>query len=292
MWLYDQGHGLHTLESGALKEFALPQDRLTDRIALMFTDSSDRVWIAFASGQLGQIVSGTFHLHDADSGYAAGTIQAIYEDQDKVLWFARTDGLGRFANGRFTLLSRQSGFPLSLTGIAEDEERNLWIGSTVGIARIARAELDKAVADKASHVQYTLFDRSDGIAGTPQSFYSLGRPVARGGDGRLWFVTGAGMTIIDPKTLQGVRPPPPVRVERVIVDDATHLPAPGLRLPPRSSRLQFDYTAVNLTSPLRTHFRYKLEGFDADWIDAGTRRPGVLHEPSAEAVPLPRRREQ
>ena len=188
------------------------------------------------------------------------------------MWFARTDGLARFADGQFTLLSRQAGFPLSLTAIAEDEERNLWVGSTLGIARVARAEIDKAIAGHSSHAQYTLFDRSDGIAGTPQSFYSLGRPVARAGDGRLWFVTGSGMTVIDPKALGTVGPPSPVRVERVVANDTARLPAPGLRLPPRTSRLQFDYTVVNLTSPLRTHFRYRLEGFDADWIDAGTRR--------------------
>ena len=161
---------------------------------------------------------------------------------------------------------------MSLTAIAEDKERDLWVGSTLGIARIARAELQKAVASSDAHVQYTLFGRSDGIAGTPQSFYSLGRPVARAADGRLWFVTGSGMTVIDPQALAAVGPPSPVRVERVVANDTTMLPAPGLRLPPRSSRLQFDYTVVNLTSPLRTHFRYRLEGFDADWIDAGTRR--------------------
>ena len=272
LWLYDEGHALYSLRGGALKEFELPDDRRTDRIALMYTDTRDRLWIAFASGQLGQIVSGTFQLHDGSSGYAPGNIQAIYEDQDSVIWFARTDGLARFADGRFTLLSRQAGFPLSLTAIAEDKERDLWVGSTLGIARIARAELQKAVASSDAHVQYTLFGRSDGIAGTPQSFYSLGRPVARAADGRLWFVTGSGMTVIDPQALAAVGPPSPVRVERVVANDTTMLPAPGLRLPPRSSRLQFDYTVVNLTSPLRTHFRYRLEGFDADWVDAGTRR--------------------
>ena len=272
LWLYDQGHGLYSLRGGALKEFVLPDDRRTDRIALIYTDASDRLWIAFASGQLGQIVSGTFQLHDASSGYVPGNIQAIYEDQDGVIWFARTDGLARFAERRFSLLSRQAGLPLSLTAIAEDKERDLWVGSTLGIARIARAELQKAVASSDAHVQYTLFGRSDGIAGTPQSFYSLGRPVARAADGRLWFVTGSGMTVIDPQALAAVGPPSPVRVERVVANDTTMLPAPGLRLPPRSSRLQFDYTVVNLTSPLRTHFRYRLEGFDADWIDAGTRR--------------------
>jgi signal transduction histidine kinase/ligand-binding sensor domain-containing protein len=272
LWLYDQERGLHTLRGGVLEPFPLPDAQRADRIDLMYTDTSDRVWVAFASGLLGQIVSGAFQLHDASSGYAPGVVQAISEDQGKVLWFARTDGLVRFADGRFRLLSRESGFPLSLTAIAEDEERNLWVGSTLGIARIARDELEKAIAGNASHMQYTLFARSDGIAGTPQSFYSLGRPVARADDGRLWFVTVSGMTVIDPKALATVRPASPVIVEQVIANDATLQPIPGLRLPPRSSRLQFDYTVVNLTSPLRTHFRYQLEGFDADWIDAGTRR--------------------
>ena len=78
--------GCHSLRGGALKEFVLPDDRRTDRIALMYTDASDRIWIAFASGQLGKIVSGPFQLHDASSGYVPGNIQAIYEDQDGVIW--------------------------------------------------------------------------------------------------------------------------------------------------------------------------------------------------------------
>ena len=272
LWLYDQGRGLFTLRGGVLAPFELPEGHGGERITLMYVDAGDNVWLAFASGQLGQIASGTFRMFDAQSGYVPATVQAIYQDRDKVLWFARNDGLARFADGRFTTLSRQAGFPLSLTAIAEDEERNFWFGSTLGIARIARAELEKAVAGHSAQVQYTLFDRSDGIAGTPQAYYSLGRPVARASDGRLWFVTGSGMTVIDPKALETVRPPSPVRVERVIANDDAHVPSPGLQLPPRSSRLQFDYTVVNLTSPLRTHFRYRLEGFDADWIDAGTRR--------------------
>ena len=272
LWLYDEGHGLFTLRGGVLAPFELPEAHRAERVSLMYVDANDNVWVAFASGQLGQIAAGAFQMFDAHSGYLPTTVQAIYQDRDMVVWLARTDGLVRYADRRFTTLSRQAGFPLSLTAIAEDEERNFWFGSTLGIARITRAELEKAASGDSAQVQYTLFDRSDGIAGTPQSFYSLGRPVARASDGRLWFVTGSGVTVIDPKALEAVRPPSPVRVERVIANDDTLLPKPGLQLPPRSSRLQFDYSVVNLTSPLRTHFRYMLEGFDADWIDAGTRR--------------------
>jgi signal transduction histidine kinase len=106
------------------------------------------------------------------------------------------------------------------------------------------------------------------------------------------------VTIIDPKTLETVRPAAPVRVERVIANDAIHDAEPGLRLPARSSRVQIDYTVVNLTSPLRTNFRYKLEGFDTDWIPAGTGRQAyytnlpprdyrfIVEARSSEGMPL------
>jgi signal transduction histidine kinase len=64
----------------------------------------------------------------------------------------------------------------------------------------------------------------------------------------------------------------PIRVEGIVADDR-RLPAAGpIVLPPRTSRLEIDYTVLNLTVPLRTQFRYRLDGFDADWIAAGSRR--------------------
>jgi signal transduction histidine kinase/ligand-binding sensor domain-containing protein len=274
LWLYDQAQGLFTLHGGRLEPVALPEERRADRIALMHADTTGRVWLVFASGQLGEVVGRVLKMHDAGSGFEPSLVHAIHEDRDRVIWFARTDGLTRYADGRFATLTRDKGFPLrNLTGLVEDQRDNFWIGSNLGIARISRAEIDKAfAAGRADTIQYTLFDRSDGIASTPRAVYSLGRPATRASDGRVWFVTGAGVTIIDPKTLETVRPPAPVRVERVIANDTTFEAAAGLTLPARSSRLQIDYTEVNLTSPLRTNFRYRLEGFDADWITAGTRR--------------------
>ena len=220
-------------------------------------------------------------------------MHTIHEDRDGVLWFARTDGLMRYADGRFVRLTTETGFPLrNLTGLVEDQKHNFWIGSTLGISRIDRAELVKAVAGSTEPIQYALFDRSDGIAGTPQSSYSLGRPVTRASDGRLWFVTGAGVTIIDPKTLETVRPPGPVRVERVIANDTTFAAAPALRLPARSSRLQIDYTVVNLTSPLAHQLPLPPRGIRPRLDQRRHPAPGALHEPAAEAVPLRRGRQQ
>jgi PAS domain S-box-containing protein len=45
-----------------------------------------------------------------------------------------------------------------------------------------------------------------------------------------------------------------------------------LRLPPRTRDLTIDYTALSLAVPDRVRFRYKLEGSDTQWQDAGVRR--------------------
>ena len=138
--------------------------------------------------------------------------------------------------------------------------------------RLGRGEFDKAFGDGKHALQYTLYDRGDGIAGTPLASYSTGRPATRAGDGRLWFVTGLGLTVIDPQALAAPVMQRPVRIEQVLADETPVAAQAGISLPPRTSRLQIDYTVVNLTSPFRTNFRYRLEGFDSGWIDAGTNR--------------------
>ena len=144
----------------------------------MHADTTGRVWLVFSSGQLGEVVAGMLKMHDAGRGFEPSLVHAIHEDRDRVILFARTDGLARYADGRFVTLTRDKGFPLrNLTGVVEDQRDNFWIGSNLGIARISRAEMDKAfAAGRAETIQYTLFDRSDGIASTPGRYTASADP--------------------------------------------------------------------------------------------------------------------
>src|SRR5208337_823551 len=45
-----------------------------------------------------------------------------------------------------------------------------------------------------------------------------------------------------------------------------------LKLSPHPRELQIDYTSPALLNPQRVKFRYRLDGYDRDWRDAGTRR--------------------
>ena len=91
-------------------------------------------------------------------------------------------------------------------------------------------------------------------------------------DGLIWVSTTLGLLAIDPARLVRVLPPAPVVVEEVVVNGETRDPHEIGELPPGSSNVSFGYTALSLLAPMRITFRYKLEGFDNDWIDAGARR--------------------
>jgi signal transduction histidine kinase len=91
-------------------------------------------------------------------------------------------------------------------------------------------------------------------------------------DGQLWFSTIRGFIVIDPEHLQRNVPPPPVVIEDPIVNGRSQSAGSIGSLPAGQKNLEFNYTGLSFLSPTRLTFRYRLEGYDKDWIDAGTRR--------------------
>jgi signal transduction histidine kinase len=67
-----------------------------------------------------------------------------------------------------------------------------------------------------------------------------------------------------------------VEIEQITVDrktyDAPFATNGRLRLPPLARDLEIDYTALSFAAPEKIRFRYKLEGHDRDWQEAGNRR--------------------
>jgi signal transduction histidine kinase len=160
----------------------------------------------------------------------------------------------------------------------EDDARSLWLLMPCGLVRIARPELDAwaAAADQGMDakrtIQTTVFDSYDGVGAS--AFAGGYKPrVTKSRDGRVWFGGADGVSVVDPRHLAVNTLPPPVHVEGIIADRTAYGVTTGaLRLPPRVRDLQIDYTALSLAAPEKVRFRYKLEGWDRDWQDAGTRR--------------------
>ena len=120
-------------------------------------------------------------------------------------------------------------------------------------------------------VEFESFSLLDGLTADLRG--SLASPSAvQTTDGRIWFATTKGLAWINPKRIVRNTVPPPVLIESVIANGRKYNNSTSLKLPPRIANLQIAYTATSLTIPERVRFRYKLEGQDKEWQDAGTRR--------------------
>jgi signal transduction histidine kinase/ligand-binding sensor domain-containing protein len=270
LWVADLEQGLLHWRNKRLEPSPLPVELQSARVESIHVDNTARTWISFADGRLVTVDKDDgVIVHDLQD--SVGVYRVMYQDSRGAVWLGGTEGISKYEGGRFRTVHRSEAFPAdSLSSIVEDEAGLLWLGVASGIIRIDRADFEHAAASGATALRHGFYDTSDGIAGTPRWFGK--QSAVRAPDGKLWFVTSRGISILDPSVLTQSRPTSPVNIETVIANGQPFEARQNLSLPARTARLEIDYAMPTLTSPLKTRFRYRLEGFDNDWVFAGTRR--------------------
>jgi signal transduction histidine kinase len=189
--------------------------------------------------------------------------------------WAATDagGVSRIKDGRVTTLSVANGLPCNKTQWSmPDDNGSLWIYTGCGLVRVGPDDLAAWIADPNHRVTPKPWDSADGVPELMGGQASSTPPVAKGTDGKLWFVAGAELQLIDPADMPSNPVPPPVHIEALVADQKPHKVASGLRLPPLVRDLTIEFTALSLVDPKSTRFRYRLEGHDTDWQEAVDRR--------------------
>ena len=217
--------------------------------------------------------------YTAAAGLGGGVVNHLRFDKDGALWAATQGGLSRVKDGQVATLASRNGLPCDTVHWSmEDNEHSVWVYMACGLVRIRRSDLDTWVTDPKRTIQVAVFDNSDGIrANALTSQYSP--QVAKSKDGKLWFLPGDGVGVIDPRNLHLNKLPPPVRVEQITADRKTYwqnsfgdASSSSPKLPPLVRDLEIDYTALSFVTPEKNRFRVKLEGWDRDWQDVGNRR--------------------
>ena len=270
VWLNDMRLGVLRLQNGALAQLGTIARLDGTQPASVHVDRSDRVWLGFGDGHLGLLgTDGRISRHPTG---IKGAIVAISEEPQGVLWLGGEDGIARFSDGRSVAITAgANGFPGSqVIAVIDDGRGAVWAGTSAGIVRVERSEFDVVARSPAHRIRYVLYDETDGLHGMPAR---LAAPAAaRGVDGRLWFVTDGGATMVDPASLPRAQQPPRVRVEEVRAAGTRFDPTAPFRIGPRPERVEIDYTALTFSSPAAVRFSYRLIGFDSNWQDAGSRR--------------------
>src|SRR5262249_40483870 len=212
--------------------------------------------------------------YSAAEGLGKGFVRGLRFGPRGALWVATDGGLSRIKDGQILTLTSKNGLPCDTVHWSmEDDDHFIWLYMTCGLVRISKSDLDNWVKDPTMTVKTRLFDISDGVLS--HAFAPL-QGVTKSPDGKIWFATFDGVSVIDPHRLAFNELPPPVHVEQITADRKTYntasAPNGNLHLPAKVQDLEIDYTALSLVAAEKNHFRYKLEGFDHDWQDAGTRR--------------------
>ena len=254
-----------------------------DDVRAVADDREGNIWVGTRAAGLNRMRDGRFITFHVQDGLPSEEISSLYVDGEGALWVGTLGaGLARYHQGRWARLSTKEGLVSNSIGcVIEDESGFLWIGSNAGLMRVARKSVDELVAGKRDSLSVRSFGRPDGL---PTRECTLGSQpgAARARDGRLWFPTTKGLVSVDPARILPNTNPPPVNIESVLVDGVemglrairSRLPA-RLTLSPQREHLEIAFTSLNLSSPERARFKYRMEGHEKDWIDAGGAR--VVH---------------
>jgi signal transduction histidine kinase/ligand-binding sensor domain-containing protein len=274
LWMAHQNAGLLRLSPGH-EVVPIPSAKLghKDYARVLAIDPAKAgLWLGFYEGGIAQWKDGQVRASFAASdGLGGGRVNNLRFDPDGALWAATEGGLSRVQNGRIATLTRKNGLPCdSVQWTIEDDARSLWLLTPCGLARLARPEVDAWIADPKRVLKAAVFDSADGVQ--MRSSASAFSPMAKSKDGRLWIAATEGVSIVDPRRLAFNNLPPPVHIERIVANRTPHDANGSLRLPPLIRDLEIDYTALSLVAPEKIRFRYKLEGHDPQWVDAGDRR--------------------
>jgi signal transduction histidine kinase/ligand-binding sensor domain-containing protein len=241
-------------------------------LGAMAGDDAGNVWFGFSNKLVKWDGSGfkRFSFPDGAFNVSVGTM-AVRGDH---VWLAGRGGVDLFANGHFYLMRwKNPDLPGRVSGIVETKTGDLWINGFSGITHVSADDLTKWLRDPLSAVSAEHLNALDGLPGF--SGERLPEPsVVESAEGPLWFATTKGIARLDPAMLQRNRNRmmPPVAIESIFANGKTYRDSHDLTFPARTQNLQINYTALSLAIPERVQFRYKLEGIDNEWQDAGTRR--------------------
>ena len=258
------------------------RDGLSENIIRAVTeDAEGNLWIGTESQGLNFFKAGEFISFQATgNGLPGNDISCLYLDRDGVLWVGTSGhGLARFYKGKWTRYSTDNGLASnSIDYIIEDGAGCLWIGSNAGLMRIQKQSLNEFASGTADLISCRTYVETDGL---PTRECSAGsQPAAcRTRDGRLWFPTTKGLVLVNPADLKPNRRPPLVMIESVRVGGREQKPnrfSPAWRqsvtIPPGHEQLEIHYTALNFPAPREVQFKYRLEGHETAWTEAGDTR--------------------
>ncbi|MBW8890586.1 MAG: ATP-binding protein [Fibrobacteres bacterium] len=300
LWVATIKKGLMRLHNDA-EEPVSPENGLSEPRALA-EDPAGRLWVGTEAGRLFQRIQrredqagGGGFVAVPLPGAEDQQIRFIVPEKNGEVWVGvNNEGLYRWRDGQIARLPLNTGLPVndlrvlaiepggepgitgtnSQTGLnADGAGRQFWFGTGGGMFRVAGSEIDAVMDGRQQQMQVVAYRRDDGM---PNVDYVFGfkNTATLTHDGHLWFATTRGALEIGPEETRDLLPPVPLLIEEVGGVRVSN--SEKLTLPPRPGPLQIRYTLADLSAPEQVHFRYRLLGWEGDWVQADRQRTATF----------------
>lgn len=271
------GHwsGLACYENGRLTRMPMPWFSDDSEVVAIASDAQDRLWLGTKGAGLFCLSDGKFTSYTTADGLPSNLAWSLFVDPEGALWVGTADGgLSLLRDGKFTNFTVRDGLPDStVCHIVQDSSRRLWFSSPHCVFSVEKDALEAFARGETQSFSCTSYDQSDGMlsASCTCAFQPSGCATR---DGRLLFPTLKGVVVVQPDTVHANTVVPPALIEEVTVDgkgyDMTGQAA--LTVPPGKARLEIRYTALSYSAPEKVRFKYRMNGLDSAWVDAGVKR--------------------
>ncbi|TAK56446.1 MAG: sensor histidine kinase [Bacteroidetes bacterium] len=274
LWVGTVGGVNRLTSSNPSKFIALTkEDGLSNSIVMSLCEGNDgSLWIGTGGG-LNRYKNGNITSFTVMDGLSNDIIRSLYEDAEGTLWIGtQGGGLNLYRNGKFTSITQRRGlFNNVVSQILEDDRGNLWMSCNKGIFRVHKRELLDFADDKISTIVSYPYGKDDGMK-SPECNGSSQPAGWKSKDGRLWFPTIKGVVVVNPNQGEINKVAPPVIIENVSVNKKPISEFHPGKIPVESGDLEVEYTGLSFYAPEKVTFRYRLDGYDKEWKDVGTRR--------------------
>lgn len=265
--------GLNRFDGSAFSKFNTGDGLSGNIILSLAKDKSDRLWIGTASGLNSMTPDGKITVYHDPNGNLHSNVFCIFPDTGGNIWIGTDNGLLLYKGGTLLSFNIKDGLYDDIAfQILEDDHGNLWMSCNKGIYEIKKQNLLDYSEGKLVKLVCKVYGKSDGLK-TSQCNGSSQPAGWKLNDGSLTFPTAKGLAVVYPEEgLSKNSVPPPVVIENVLSFNESVLLQEMINLAPGKKRFEFHYAALTFIEPEKVRFKYFLEGFDDDWVDAGSRR--------------------
>ncbi len=234
-------------------------------------DNKGNIYVGTSGGGLG-IISPECSIKNLSekNGFISSIVFSTYIDNEGIVWVATNNGLSVIKGGKITNFNKKSGLKNeSLFDIVEDDIGSIWITSSIGILKIKKQNLLDYIDKKIENIDCSLYNKQDGMVETECNTTAK---ILKSQNGELWFPLLSGVSKINPATIPINNYIPPVYIQELIIDGKDINLSDKIIIEPDKKRITFNFTGLSFHESNKVLFKYKLEGYEDEWIDLGTKR--------------------